>query len=526
MTSSSRIDFILRNWTRIAGASWVLSLALYVTLPPSPDQFSHAYMGWRLLEGDSLYRDLFDQNWPGVAWFHALAILIFGVNLWSWRLFDFIFFAATAVFLSDIIRYAINRDAARVCFLLLPWIYAGANYWIAGQHDMTAAQLLVVALWFHVRGEQQRNNRLYAVSGFFLALAVLNKPSVGVIALLLPLQTLWLRQPILMSLRPIAVMLTAASITLMLALLLVLVAGATLQNIFDLLYTFNVVRREVRNTSTIELGMRIWSLRHHPWWYPSLASSLPAFLWFLRQRSRTSAGFSLLALWLTGILSYLIQGSGVGYHLAPALLAMAAASSASVYLVGVALGSSERGALRRRIGQFFIAFVLAVIGAKLVVAYYTLPAAIIDGNSSRHLSRFPTGNGDVTVADTLDFIRLMPPLAPTDCILAVGNDSAISYLSKHRQPTRFYYFDVLVNTRPGLPMTDRWLEYWANDIGKPVCPIILIARHIVDHWLDKDGFAQESLRKLLEYYKKSGDLGAGYGTVIYIRASTDSRRDN
>lgn len=493
-------------------------MALYLTLPPSPDQFSHAYMGWRILEGDVLYRDIFDTNWPGVPAFHAIAIFWFGVNLWSWRLFDFLLFGASAFALSDLIRLAVNDDAKKFSLILLPPIYVGANYWIAGQHDMTAAQFLAGAVWFYVRGQQRSSGWWDAGCGVFVALAMLNKPTVGVIGTILPLQTLWLSQSLRVAIKQATVMMVAILAILTLALSLVLSSGASARDIFDLLYTFNFARREVRNKTILELFVRIWSLYNHPWWYPSLIASLPAAIWFLRGRSRTAAGVALSSLWLTGILSYLTQGSGVGYHLAPAFVAMAAAGAASVSIVAMAIRSGEWSARRRRVGAAFIAMVFAMIGVKLIAAFYTLPAAVVDGDMTQHWSRFPTGNGDVTVADTLKFIEGMPNIATRDCVLSVGTDSALNYLSRHRQPTRFYYFDVLVNTRPGLQMTDRWLEYWNEDIHQLKCPLILVGRHIEDNWLSTHNPAADSLRDVLQGYTASGEIGSSYGTRVYTIA--------
>ena len=122
--------WVLRHWMAFALSSWIVCGALYLTLPPSPDQFQHAYMGWRLLEGDAPYRDFIDMNWPGVMALHALAAWIFGVNLWSWRAFDFALFAASTLFLGDLARRAAGREAARISLMLCPLVYAGASYWV------------------------------------------------------------------------------------------------------------------------------------------------------------------------------------------------------------------------------------------------------------------------------------------------------------------------------------------------------------------------------------------------------------
>ena len=97
---------ILEYWWLLAICAWLAAGLLYLTLPPSPDQFNHAYMGWRLLAGDRLYVDFIDVNWPGVSGLHALATWVFGAHLWSWRAFDFLMFALSAAFLVDLVRRA------------------------------------------------------------------------------------------------------------------------------------------------------------------------------------------------------------------------------------------------------------------------------------------------------------------------------------------------------------------------------------------------------------------------------------
>lgn len=505
------------RWRWLAAASWMVSLLLYITLPPSPDQFSHAYMGWRLLEGDVPYRDFLDQNWPGVMALHALAIKLFGVNLWSWRTFDFLLFVASAIALSDLIRRAVSRDAQKLSLLFFPLIYVGANYWIAGQQDMSATQFLVAALWFNVRAYERNNCRWQVGTGLFVALAMLNKPTVGVITVLFPLQALCLRARI----RIILAHTTALAVSIFLILSavfeVIIANGATGREIFDLLYTFSIARRNIRPDSIATILYGVLSGTRHPWWFPSLFASLPAVIWLLRSHNRTPSGVSLLSLWLTGLISYLIQGSGVGYHLAPAFIAMAAANTVSIYLV--ASRRMKIGGLRwqRNFGNAFIVATLAMIGLKLLAAYYTLPVVLATGDFNKHWARFRTGNGDVTVADTIYFIGQLHYLKSSDCILVLGNDSALNYLSRHRQPTRFYYFDVLANTRPPLPMAQQWLKDWDDDLRSADCPLVIISKNIVLKWLPQNESAQDSLRAFLNKYHEAGALGSGYGDILFRR---------
>src|SRR5436190_17561782 len=113
-------DDLKRHWKWLVGATWLLSGALYLTLPPSPDQFECSYMGWRVLEGDVPYRDFVDMNWPGLIWIHALATALFGNRIWSWHLLDFALLAMSGGFLADLVRRAAGRTAAFFALLLYP----------------------------------------------------------------------------------------------------------------------------------------------------------------------------------------------------------------------------------------------------------------------------------------------------------------------------------------------------------------------------------------------------------------------
>lgn len=509
-----------RCWLALAVLSWLTTGALYLTVPPSPDQFQHAYLGWRLLEGDVPYRDFIDMNWPGVMTLHALASWIFGVNLWSWRALDFLLFAMSALFLSDLARSAGGRDAGRICVILCPIIYAGTSYWVSGQHDMSAAQFLTGALWFHVRGYQRKAWWWQFGTGLFLGAAILNKPTVGVLGLLFPIHALCLR---IAAGRVVAQTMAAGAATvatLFLAACAILARGTPLHDLVDAIYTYNAVTQfdptQHEGPTSLE-EMTLQFLHAHLRGWPILTfGSIPAVFWMLRGPSPNIAATALPVLWIAGILSYFFQWRGYVYHLAPAAQALIGGLAISLAILASGRISLVMGPRRHLASAGFSILLVAGLGLKIIVAFHSLPQAVFANDYARHLSRFAAGD-HATVADAVAFVHRLQALPPGECVFVIGRTSSINYLSMRREPTRFYYFPTIVNARPPLPMAERWVELWEEDLRMANCRYTLIPQWIRTGWLQGASRAAGALREFLVAYQESGHLGSGAGIVIYER---------
>ena len=57
----------------------LLSL-LSIHIPLGRDQGVAAYFGWRILNGEAVYRDLYHFNFPGIFYSYALALKLFGLK--------------------------------------------------------------------------------------------------------------------------------------------------------------------------------------------------------------------------------------------------------------------------------------------------------------------------------------------------------------------------------------------------------------------------------------------------------------
>lgn len=521
-----------RRWVALAALSWLATGALYLTLPPSPDQFHHSYMGWRWIEGDLPYHDFIDMNWPGTIGLHAISVWAFGVHIWSWRATDFLLFALSAVFLADLVRGAEGPRAGKYCLMLSPLIYIGLNDWIPGQHDMSATHFLVAALWFHVRGYECKDWRWQVAAGFFIGAAMLCKPTAGVLGALFPLQAISMRASRRDVLTHTWVLALAALATVIVAMAGIVALGTPLSDLVDAVYTYNVETQFLPNdisvqgeavhaplTLTAMLSKLLTAVasRHAQaqWWIAAQLLSLPAFIGWLRPHHRSFAGSAVLALWLTGLLSFAIQSRGFGYHLSPCVPALIAGLTSSISR-GVAAVRSDITNRHRTLWFGYVGIASLWLAGRIVFNFYALPQAVAASDYSIHLARFNAGD-DLVVSDVVAFAREVEATDKSGCVLAVGTVSAVNYLSERRQPTRFYYFRAVAKMRASMPMAERWISLWEADLKQSSCRYVLIATGVQRDWLPSPTRAAQALRTLLHDYRRSRVLGTTGGMVVYER---------
>ena len=77
------------------------------------------YIAWRLADGATAYRDLFDMNLPGAYFIHYLFYSAFGSADLPWRLFDLTWLALSATLLAVYCRQFGTWAAALAALLLI-----------------------------------------------------------------------------------------------------------------------------------------------------------------------------------------------------------------------------------------------------------------------------------------------------------------------------------------------------------------------------------------------------------------------
>jgi len=515
---SSTEAWVSRRWRFIAALSWLISGALYLTLPPHSDQSAHDYMGWRLLQGDVPYHDFLDRDWPGTLWVHALSTALFGNHVWSWHALDFALLAGSAFFLQDLLKRSVGKLAAAFSLLLYPLFYAGLSRWFSGQHDMTGAQLLLGTVWFHVRGYTTKDWRWQLGTGAFLAAAMLDKPTLGILGATLATQALLVRTPLRRVLGHTAVAAGAAIGTLLMALLALLAEGCALREVIDGLFVSNLYEQYADPFPLKTLALTLFQV-HLEWWPLLTLGGGVASVWIFRRPNRSIGTTVLPLLWISGVLSYLIQRRGYPYHLSacfPALVGLLAIALERAWAFRptacTVLGWNRAAATVALI-------VLLVGGRKLYANYGALPLALLRQDLSVHWSRFSDGDG-LTVADAVVIARRLERSVPVgETVLLLGTDRSINFLSRRAQSTRFYDGPFQFTLRPPLPMAKRWLTLLESDLGSTTASVCLIRRtEAITAWLKAGGPAAQALGdQLARSYQKQDSVEAYPGFDVYAR---------
>src|SRR5262249_30337556 len=143
---------------------------------PSPDQSELDYIGWRILQGEKLYVDVIDQNWPGAHWAHATFIAILGRTIYTWRIGDYLLMLAALACLSNLLRQAFGLRAAIIALPTYPILFF-AGQWLTGQRDFVTAHLLLIAMCSHWRAWTTDVPFWQIATGFIIAAATLIKPT-------------------------------------------------------------------------------------------------------------------------------------------------------------------------------------------------------------------------------------------------------------------------------------------------------------------------------------------------------------
>jgi hypothetical protein len=184
----------------------LLALTILVSLPQSPsllqqgrDSGTFAYTAQVVLDGGMPYRDAWDNKPPGVYYIDALALLLFGENLWALWLIQII-----SVWLTGLAFYALLIAVYRgEKFALVGtalFLFLGRHFVLTGAGNFTETYALlpqVVCLLAGYKFLQKPALRWGFVLGLMASLAFLIKQNTVGVALTLPIAVVLARHPML-----------------------------------------------------------------------------------------------------------------------------------------------------------------------------------------------------------------------------------------------------------------------------------------------------------------------------------------
>lgn len=159
----------------------IVGTPLFLRMPLTNDAILFDLQARLLSEGDVLYRDILEPNFPGVVWIHRAVRAIGGSSTEALRVFDLLLLSITliaAYFLSR--KVGANRAAGIWIVAGCALFYLGASEWIHCQRDTWMLAPILVAGYLRLYAvEQDRPSRLMAViEGLIWGCGVWIKPYV------------------------------------------------------------------------------------------------------------------------------------------------------------------------------------------------------------------------------------------------------------------------------------------------------------------------------------------------------------
>ncbi len=461
----------------LAWAAWTVFLGvLYTGLPGSPDQSLYDYMGWVLASGGVPYVDVADQNWPGKMVLHAIATALFGNHLWSWRLFDYGLLLATCALLWGLARRTQGRAAAWAVVPLYQTMYVLGTGWFAGQRDVVAAPMLLMAVWAFLGRVEGGPRRLCVFQGLAMTGAILLRPTLGLLAPLLALvdgvtlRRTGRRLPTWLADHAAVAATMGAALA---ALALAAVPSGALAAWRDVSLRF-VTEVYAGSVGLGELALDTTRYVLGSWhWYLVLAG-IGVVRWW---RRTPLAAAALGAVAVTTVVSLVVQRKGFGYHLGPLLPLLALGMAPLV-------GASLRALVRRRAGDphpALAALVLAVVVAGFASKLERLYGPELAWRSGRmphsaFLADHPAGDG-VSVADAVaaaDHLREVVP--PGETVLVWGTPVLVNYLAERRSPLRFASMALLSQPERDFSLYPAWREEIRRALAEHPPAAVLLVR--------------------------------------------------
>jgi hypothetical protein len=162
----------------LLAAAMLLPLLL---VPMNSDNDTYQSMAFAMDQGKGLpYIGSWDQNFPGIVFYHWLSIKLFGLSDVGFRIVDLLNQVAIALITFAIARKYISVQSAWIVVPLSVIFYQGYGFWMLGQRDAFATTWLMLALLLVL--SERRSTRQVLLAGVCIALATFIRPTLIVFA--------------------------------------------------------------------------------------------------------------------------------------------------------------------------------------------------------------------------------------------------------------------------------------------------------------------------------------------------------
>jgi len=422
----------------IFGITAGLSL-ISIKVPLARDQGVASYLGWQILEGRVIYRDLYHFNFPGIFWTYALAFKLFGLKPISVNLFDLLFRLLTllGVYLASARIFGTRTGLwAGLVYGLTSTVFFN-DWWLNAQKETFALGGLAYSFYFFIRGKEGRRFfwGWFLVFGLFSFWAMLYKPTVILAPGMLGLYLIF-SQRIELKKRVIGILMSALGFILPLIFFVgYLWSRQALDDMIEQVFIFGSQYGGQFYAGGIKtVGWVLWKIIKWGFEFGFLvASSLLGLNWLIKQKNEN---FRLVVWFGLGLfLNLLVQLKFFDYHFMVLILPLSIFSG--VFLNYLSQANSERA----RLWVLFIFLVIANFTPG--IARYRAELLYDFGKVSQEhfLSRYGRwGFGDICARSFFQVSQYLRSHSnKEDGVLVFGLEPGINFYAQRRSPTRFSY---------------------------------------------------------------------------------------
>ncbi len=469
-TLGSRVSFFI-----LPLALCTVVVSLYLCSPLNPDQATFSYIGWRVHEGDYLYVDVTEINWPGAMWLHYLAVGLFGPTPWAWHAFDVLIMVAAVCCLQTLLPGVAPRWEVWALWLVYPSAYVASGWWFAGQRDIVASHFLIFASFGLVRSLHRRRVGYATLVAMGLVMAVFIRPTTIVFGPLL-LVVAFLTQKQTGSTMYFIITVAGTTIATGVAISgFVLAWGLFTGGLRGFIEVMHYIA-EVYSESSFSWDYLLNSgLYSQVFMVPTLVWAVVA--WVERRREAGLEGLVFLALFVCGLISYFGMSKGFGYHLGilyPVIIILIA--------VGIALAFEALSERRNLLMVALCALGMCVFAAKSARDLLEEPLnEWVGPDLSGALGFTPDHDySDLSHAEVQAIAKLVRTESlPTDAVFTASRLVLINYLTQRALP--FPWASVLMVNNALSPFL--YAEAWqrlAFEVVRLRQPRILVLHHADD----------------------------------------------
>jgi hypothetical protein len=173
----------------------VVHLPIFLCLPPDNDVVVYDVCVREVFAQRAFYRDVFENNFPGMLWVQSAIRKLWGWKVESLRLADLAFVAVSLLLLSRWLPDDASSTARMGLILVLSAFYLGTSEWCHAQRDVWMMLPVLIALNYRCNQVEGADSfTLAAIEGVFWGAAVWLKPFVIVPAITCWVASLLLRR--------------------------------------------------------------------------------------------------------------------------------------------------------------------------------------------------------------------------------------------------------------------------------------------------------------------------------------------